>query len=87
MSCKPDGSIYDFEVTLPEFDTLVDIVGQVIGVRGGIRMTDGCVVALVDHELTDEVVAAVEHDFFEKTGIDATVYLCSASAGAGRIDN
>ncbi|MDT3296771.1 galactokinase [Shewanella sp. SP2S2-6] len=77
----------DFEVTLPEFDTLVEIVSQVIGERGGIRMTDGCVVALVDHELTDAVVAAVEHEFFDKTAIDATVYLCSASAGAGRIDN
>lgn len=77
----------DFEVTLPEFDTLVDIVGQVIGERGGIRMTDGCVVALVDHELTDAVVSAVEHAFYEQTGIDATVYLCSASAGAGRIDS
>lgn len=77
----------DFEVTLPEFDTLVDIVSQVIGERGGIRMTDGCVVALVDHELTDAVVSAVEHAFYEQTGIDATVYLCSASAGAGRIDS
>ncbi|ESE39688.1 galactokinase [Shewanella decolorationis] len=77
----------DFEVTLPEFDTLVDIVSQVIGERGGIRMTDGCVVALVDHELTDAVVSAVEQAFFEQTGIDATVYLCSASAGAGRIDS
>ena len=71
-----------FEVTLPEFDTLVEIVSRVIGERGGIRMTDGCVVALVDHELTDAVVAAVEHEFFDKTAIDATVYLCSASAGA-----
>jgi len=77
----------DFEVTLPEFDTLVDIVSQVIGERGGIRMTDGCVVALVDHELTDAVVSAVEQAFFEQTGIDATVYLCSASSGAGRIDS
>ncbi|MCH1930308.1 galactokinase [Shewanella sp. A25] len=77
----------DFEATLPEFDSLVELVSQVIGERGGIRMTDGCVVALVDHELTDAVVSAVENDFFKQTGIDATVYLCSASAGAGRIDN
>lgn len=77
----------NFEATLPEFDTLVETVNQVIGERGGIRMTDGCVVALVDHELTDAVVAVVEHEFLDKTGIDATVYLCSASAGAGRIDS
>lgn len=76
----------DFAASLPEFDTLVALVSQVIGERGGVRMTDGCVVALVDHELTDAVVTAVEQTFFAQTGIDATVYLCSASAGAGRID-
>ncbi|MGL4516961.1 MAG: galactokinase [Shewanella sp.] len=75
----------DFDISLPECDVLVDIVSQVIGERGGIRMTDGCVVALVDHELTDAVVGAVEQAFFAQTNINATVYLCSASAGAGRI--
>ncbi|MGL4898431.1 MAG: galactokinase, partial [Shewanella sp.] len=74
-----------FDISLPECDVLVEIVSQVIGERGGIRMTDGCVVALVDHELTDAVVGAVEQAFFAQTNINATVYLCSASAGAGRI--
>ncbi|MCG9695598.1 galactokinase [Shewanella sp. Isolate11] len=81
----------DFEITTPEIDTLVDIVAKVIGERGGVRMTGGgfggCVVALVDHELTDAVVDAIESQYQQQTGIEATVYLCSASDGATRIDD
>ena len=80
----------DFEITVPEIDTLVELISEVIGERGGVRMTGGgfggCVVALVDHELTDAVVEAIESQYSEKTGIEATVYLCSASAGASRVD-
>ncbi|MFT5788751.1 MAG: galactokinase [Shewanella sp.] len=81
----------DFEITVPEIDFLVEIVANVIGERGGVRMTGGgfggCVVALVDHELTDAVVAVVEQQYLEKTGIEAAIYLCSASDGAKRLDN
>ncbi|WP_076414313.1 galactokinase [Shewanella sp. UCD-KL12] len=80
----------DFEITVPEIDTLVEIVSEVIGMRGGVRMTGGgfggCIVALVDHELTDAVVEAIECQYAKKTGLEATVYLCSASAGATRVD-
>lgn len=80
----------DFEITVPEIDTLVTLIDKVIGDRGGVRMTGGgfggCVVALVDHELTDAVVEAIESQYSHKTGIEATVYLCSASAGATRVD-
>ncbi|PKG55261.1 galactokinase [Shewanella sp. Choline-02u-19] len=81
----------DFEITVPEIDFLVEIVSSVIAERGGVRMTGGgfggCVVALVDHELTDAVVEIVEQQYLEKTGIEATIYLCSASDGAKRLDN
>ncbi|MCL1051098.1 galactokinase [Shewanella abyssi] len=81
----------DFEITVPEIDFLVEIISKVIGEKGGVRMTGGgfggCVVALVDHELTDAVVAAVENKYLEKTGIEAAIYLCSASDGAKRLDN
>ena len=81
----------DFEVSIPAIDALVDIISQVIGERGGVRMTGdglgGCVVALVDHELTDAVVAAIESEYPKATGLEATIYLCSAADGAGRIDN
>ncbi|WP_299797269.1 galactokinase [uncultured Shewanella sp.] len=80
----------DFEITVPQIDTLVEIISDVIGTRGGVRMTGGgfggCVVALVDHELTDAVVEAIEKEYPKKTGLEPTVYLCSASGGATRID-
>lgn len=80
----------DFEITVPEIDTLVEIISSVVGVRGGVRMTGGgfggCVVALVDHELTDAVVKAIEEQYPKQTGLEATVYLCSACDGAARID-
>ncbi len=41
----------DFEITVPQIDTLVDIVKATIGDQGGVRMTGGgfggCVVALI----------------------------------------
>lgn len=81
----------DFEITVPEIDYLVNIISDVIGDKGGVRMTGGgfggCVVALVDHELTDAVVEAVEQQYQQKTGIEASIYLCSASDGAKRIDS
>ncbi len=80
----------DFEISVPEIDTLVDIISAVVGQRGGVRMTGGgfggCVVALVDHELTDAVVEAIENQYPDKTGLEATVYLCSACDGAARVD-
>ncbi|MCK8044929.1 galactokinase [Shewanella sp. 1CM18E] len=81
----------DFEISTTEIDYLVEIVSEVIGNRGGVRMTGGglggCVVALVDHELTDAVVATIEQKFTNKTGLEADIYLCLASDGAKRIDD
>lgn len=81
----------DFEITVPAIDTLVEIIAAVIGERGGVRMTGngfgGCVVALVDHALTDTVIDAVESIYPVKTGLEATIYLCSACDGAKRIDD
>ncbi len=45
----------DFEITVPQIDTLVEIVKAVIGDKGGVRMTGGgfggCIVALIPEEL------------------------------------
>ncbi|QLE84153.1 galactokinase [Shewanella sp. Scap07] len=80
----------DFEITVEAIDQLVDMIAKVIGNHGGVRMTGGgfggCVVALVDHDLTDAVVETVETNYAKLTGLEATVYLCSASDGATRID-
>ncbi|MBS0849081.1 galactokinase [Citrobacter sp. JGM124] len=77
----------DFDITVPQIDTLVDIVKAVIGEQGGVRMTGGgfggCVVALVPQELVPAIKQAVAEQYQAKTGIKETFYVCHASAGAG----
>ncbi len=52
----------DFEITVDEIDSLVDIVKGVVGEQGGVRMTGGgfggCIVALVPPQLVDAVKQA-----------------------------
>jgi galactokinase len=63
----------DFEITVPQIDTLVEIVKATIGDKGGVRMTGGgfggCVVALVPEECVDTVKQAVAQQYEAKTGI------------------
>lgn len=77
----------DFEITVPQIDTLVDIVKAAIGDKGGVRMTGGgfggCVVALVPETLVDDVRQAVASQYEAKTGIKETFYVCKPSEGAG----
>ena len=78
----------DFEITVPQIDTLVEIVKATIGDKGGVRMTGGgfggCVVALVPEALVPEVKQAVESQYEAKTGIKETFYVCKPSQGAGQ---
>ncbi|WP_251122140.1 hypothetical protein [Escherichia coli] len=89
----------DFEITVPQIDTLVDIVKATIGDKGGVRMTGGgfggCIVALVPEDLVETVQQAVAKEYEAKTGIKETFYVCKPSqeldnakpnngAGAGR---
>lgn len=78
----------DFEITVPQIDTLVEIVKATIGDKGGVRMTGGgfggCVVALVPEELVPAVQQAVERQYEAKTGIKETFYVCKPSQGAGQ---
>jgi len=77
----------DFEITVPQIDTLVEIVKAAIGEQGGVRMTGGgfggCVVALVPQELVPVIEQAVAKEYQAKTDIKETFYVCKASAGAG----
>lgn len=77
----------DFEITVTEIDTLVEIVKAVIGEQGGVRMTGGgfggCVVALVPPALVEPVKAVVEEKYPQATGLNASIYVCQAKAGAG----
>lgn len=79
----------DFEVSCFEVDTIVDIVKQVIGTQGGVRMTGGgfggCAVALVPPSLVDDVKQAVSAQYQAKTGLKETIYVCKAMDGAGEI--
>ncbi|KOC92906.1 galactokinase [Winslowiella iniecta] len=78
----------DFEITVPPIDLIVDIVKEVIGDQGGVRMTGGgfggCVVALMPFDQVDSVKAALAEQYQAKSGIKETVYICKASEGAGQ---
>lgn len=79
----------DFEITVPEIDTLVDMIKEVIGNQGGVRMTGGgfggCIVALVPPTFVDAITAEVNAKYQLATGLQATIYVCKAMAGAGVI--
>ncbi|OXX70978.1 galactokinase [Vibrio sp. V19_P1S1T109] len=80
----------DFEITVKEIDTLVDIIKEVIGDQGGVRMTGGgfggCIVALVPPTLVDAVKAAVDEKYEVATGLKASIYVCQAKEGAGLVE-
>ncbi|MEF1309648.1 galactokinase [Vibrio mytili] len=80
----------DFEITVKEIDTLVDMVKDVIGEQGGVRMTGGgfggCIVALVPPVLVDQVKAAVETNYQAATGLKESIYVCQAKEGAGLVE-
>ncbi|MFR2697972.1 MAG: galactokinase, partial [Proteus mirabilis] len=65
-------------------------VKSVIGSQGGVRMTGGgfggCVVALVTPDLVAKVTQAVEAQYKTQTGLKETIYVCSASQGAGYLE-
>lgn len=75
----------DFEITVPAIDTLVELIDEVVGQRGGVRMTGGgfggCVVALVPSELVEVVKAHVAEHYHAQTGLNERVFLCSAKEG------
>ncbi len=76
----------DFEITVEPVDVLVTIISAVIGDRGGVRMTGGgfggCVVALVPRELASAVEQAVAREYYARTGIRESLYVCTAESGA-----
>ncbi|WP_394209849.1 galactokinase [Enterovibrio calviensis] len=80
----------DFEITVKEVNALVDIVQEVIGDQGGVRMTGGgfggCIVALVPPALVDEVKAAVEVNYEAQTGLKESIYVCQVHDGAGLVE-
>ncbi|GEA62615.1 galactokinase [Vibrio comitans] len=80
----------DFEITVGEVDTLVEIVKNVVGSAGGVRMTGGgfggCIVALVPPGLVNEVMSSVEQQYEAATGLKESIYVCQAKQGAGLVE-
>ncbi|EKP0277619.1 galactokinase [Aeromonas bestiarum] len=76
----------DFAITVPAIDALVDIIKEIIGSRGGVRMTGGgfggCVVALVPHSLTSIVCEQVNARYPQVSGLQPSIYISKPSAGA-----
>ncbi|MGR5293810.1 galactokinase [Vibrio mediterranei] len=77
----------DFEITVKEIDTIVDIVKAVIGDQGGVRMTGGgfggCVVSLIPPTLVEAVTTAIAEQYEAATGLKESIYVCQAKDGAG----
>lgn len=79
----------DFEITVSQIDYLVDLINQLVGEQGGARMTGGgfggCVVALVPDVMVEQVGEEIRKHYQNETGLNATIYVCEASEGAGVI--
>ncbi len=78
----------DFQASCTELDTLVALAMELPGCYGA-RMTGGgfggCTVNLVEEAQAESFREAIRRRYREATGIAADVYLCRASAGAGRV--
>lgn len=88
MYASHDSLRTDFEVSCEELDVLVEIARS-IGPAGGVlgsRMTGGgfggCTVSLVKTEALESVIATIEKQYREKTGIEPTAFATRPSRGA-----
>jgi len=74
-----------YEVSIPELDYLVDIARGLPGIYGA-RLTGagfgGCTVNLVAAKDAEAFKEGLQENYRTKTGREAKVYLCQASAGA-----
>ena len=78
----------DYRISTPELEVLVDAARAVDGCVGA-RLTGagwgGCIVALVHHEAVDTFQQRIPPIYKSKTGLDAAVFPCQASPGAGTV--
>jgi galactokinase len=74
-----------YEVSLPELDCLVEVARKLPGIYGA-RLTGagfgGCTVNLIDAKEAEAFMHGLQKGYHRKTGREAKVYLCHASAGA-----
>ncbi len=79
----------DYEVSSKELDALVDIAHHVPGVLGGRMMGGGfggCTINLVRNSAIDALSRAVEQEYPERTGLQASIEICHAAGGPGYAD-
>jgi galactokinase len=79
----------DFEITVPEIDYIVEVLSEILGTKGGVRMTGGgfggCCVALMPSNMVEQAKAAIEAQYEVKTGIKESIYICTPQDGAGLV--
>jgi galactokinase len=75
----------DFEASCDEADAMVEAAHQLPGLIGA-RLTGGgfggCTVNLVNADLAENFAARLHDEYRSRTGIDAEIYRCQASAAA-----
>jgi len=78
----------DYEVSCPELDVMVEIASQVEGVIGA-RMTGagfgGCTINLVEENRFEELIAAIEREYPQRTKLEPKIYICRAVNGAEEV--
>lgn len=76
-----------YEVSCPELDILVEIAAGLPGCLGA-RLTGagfgGCTVNLVDSEAAGKFTAKLGQAYLDRTGREASIYVCHAADGAHR---
>lgn len=79
----------DYEVSCDELNLLVEIASGIEGVYGA-RMTGGgfggCTVNLVANEEVARFKIEIAREYAARTGTTPPIYVCSAAAGAGRVE-
>ncbi len=88
MNASHNSLQYDYEVTCPELDFVVQEGRQIEGVLG-IRMTGagfgGCTVAIIKDESIDKYIEIVGTKYKEKFGHEATFYVTEIGDGGREI--
>ena len=74
-----------YEVTVPATNTLVAIAKAELGDRVAARQTGGgfggAVVCLCHNDDVDQLLDAVERDYTQQTGLEATTFVSEAGKG------
>ncbi|MDO4998188.1 MAG: galactokinase [Neisseria sp.] len=85
-----EGMKNEFEITHSAIDLMVDLIREVLGEQGGVRMTGGgfggCVVALVPHDLVENVRLQLAEHYQAKTGLKEEIFVCTAHRGVHIVD-